>query len=69
MKKHLLSIIASAFALVAAVGLACALFACAAPRSATMCLNSQSNEWVKCPAGVSAGQNFVPKSNSARSLK
>lgn len=36
------------------VGLALSFQACA-PRSATMCVNPATNEWVKCPAGVAPG--------------
>ena len=36
------------------VGLALSFEACA-PRSATMCVNPTTNEWVKCPAGVAPG--------------
>ena len=55
-KKLYVAVFALAAVFIIAVAL-CALCGCA-PRSATKCLNAQSNEWVKCPAGFKAGETI-----------
>lgn len=57
----------SVLALSAIVGLALSFQACA-PRNETMCVNPNTNTWVKCPDGVAPG-SMLEDTKGAQTFK